>query len=216
MVTSAGETSVVTSAETSAEASAETSAEASAEASAETSVHPSVAPSAVTSVETSVHPSTEPSAHAHAQVQATPLEEATVLTEVTPEATESVEESDGDNPLTEVDLAGDGDTRMGEDPKERNQEIILAKIGSLTCANGEELRIILSRQHNKQYITIRDTCMLYSDLKDVVNAFDTMIQMEKQAKKLAQIREIHRMYARFSAILCAALTYSYIVIQLTR
>jgi hypothetical protein len=45
-------------------------------------------------------------------------------------------------------------------------------MGSMNCVNGDELRIILSIQNNNECVTIRDACVLYSDLKEMIDQFD--------------------------------------------
>jgi hypothetical protein len=144
----------------------------------------------------------------------TPSEETTAVTESTPEATETV------NPLADGEFAGnmssDPDERhFCDDLKERNHEIILENIGSLTCSEGEELRIFLSIQNNKQYITIRDTCILYSDFKDIINSFDSMLKVDEDEKKCLQKPEMQMMCVLdLSLIFFAAVTYVYFFTQL--
>jgi hypothetical protein len=66
-----------------------------------------------------------------------------------------------------------------------NQDTILSSIGLITDVDGEELRIILSKINNKEYVTIRDACLPYAELKDVFVEFEEIQYRRRQIERRA-------------------------------
>jgi uncharacterized membrane protein YjjP (DUF1212 family) len=87
----------------------------------------------------------------------------------------------------------------------------------METTNGDELRIILSKENNKEYITLHDSSVLYSDFRSVLRSFDEAKQHKKDVRNMLFIRKYHVFYARMigRAIGFAAfLSYQYGLWQL--
>ena len=84
------------------------------------------------------------------------------------------------------DESSDEDT-MGflDTVNDLNHDTILSSIGLITDVDGEELRIILSKINNKEYVTIRDACLPYEELKDVFIEFEEIQYRRRENERRA-------------------------------
>ena len=101
----------------------------------------------------------------------------------------------------------------GFDEGARNQEIILLNIGLTDSIDGNEIRIILSTQKKKEYITVRDACVPYSDLKEIMAAFDASKRESLRMRQTTFIREYHVFYARLYLFVVSYCLYQYTLWQ---
>ena len=171
-----------------------------------------------------------------------PSLEATPSTEVTPDATVSEEvvgssaevEDHDDTPLADGESAGmtavggpptagkgqreDEDATLGERGLNQDtadiRDITLVRMGSMSCVNGDELRMILSIQNNNECLTIRDACVLYSDLKEMVEQFDRNVKMLKDEKSSRYVRSWHVYYARSILVITSGIAYVWLATTL--
>jgi len=112
-------------------------------------------------------------------------------------------------------VAGDSEIEeSGFDGNERrNQEIILLNIGLTDSIDGNEIRIILSTQKKKEYISIRDACVPYSDLKEIMVAFEGSTRESLRIRREAFVRQYHVFYARLYLIVVSYCLYQYTLWQ---
>jgi hypothetical protein len=132
------------------------------------------------------------------------------------------EEVNSDTPLADGESAGmtavggqreDEDASLGEgDLNQDMTDITLVRMGSMNCVNGDELRMILSIQNNNECLTIRDACVLYSDLKEMLNQFDGNAQMLKDEKSSRYVRSWHLYYARSILIVTSGFAYAWLAV----
>jgi vacuolar-type H+-ATPase subunit I/STV1 len=166
-----------------------------------------------TSVETTEATSVEAATEV-TSVEATPVEAATEVTsveateesvETTEESVETTEESVEVTAEAESDILF-ADVTAGMEDEEAlrglNHDLTLVRMGSMKCVNGDELRIILSIQNNNECLTIRDACVLYSDLKEILGQFDTRAQILDEK---GRVRNCKLFYTR--SILIAVFAY---------
>jgi hypothetical protein len=148
----------------------------------------------------SAEPEAEPEAEAEPEPEAEPEAEA----EPEPEADHS------ETPLADGESAGMEDEDATFTERGLNQDITLVRMGSMSCVNGEELRMILSIQNNSKCLTIRDACVLFSDLKDMVDQFDSKVRMLKDEKISRHVRSWHVFYARSILIATSGFAYAWL------
>jgi hypothetical protein len=112
-------------------------------------------------------------------------------------------------------VAGDSEIEESsfDGNERRNQEIILLNIGLTDSIDGNEIRIILSTQKKKEYITIRDACVPYSDLKEIMVAFDASKRETLRIRQSHFIRSHHVFYARLYLFLVSYCLYQYTLWQ---
>jgi len=132
------------------------------------------------------------------------------------------EEVNSDTPLADGESAGmpavggqrdDEDATLGERALNQDMaDITLVRMGSMNCVNGDELRMILSIQNNNECLTIRDACVLYSDLKEMLNQFDGNAQMLKDEKSSRYVRSWHLYYARSILIVTSGFAYAWLAV----
>jgi hypothetical protein len=117
-------------------------------------------------------------------------------------------------PLAEGESAGmeDEEATLGE--RGFNQDMTLVRMGSMSCVNGDELRMILSIQNNNECLTIRDACVLYSDLKEMVEQFDRNVKMLKDDKSSRYVRSWHVYYARSILVVTSGIAYAWLATTL--
>jgi len=76
-----------------------------------------------------------------------------------------------------------------------NNAMILLKMGLMETNEGN-VRIILSKQNNKEYLTIRETRLPYADVREMMDDFDDSKRRKNVLNNEAYIRKYHVFYAR--------------------
>jgi len=221
--TSATETSATAAPETSATETSATAATGSATGSATLATETSATTSATVATETSATlvnaetPSPPVNADTIPGDTPSPIEACaqTAVSEVTEEVADVVDillllskcEADGES-------AGDSDADAMDfaDPpvNDLNHDIIPLKIGLTRSLAGEEVRIILSKIHTKEYITIRGISIPYSDTLEILHSFTS-----RPSPKALAVKQCFDFYRRLSLIMMLgmALHTVYAVLQ---
>jgi hypothetical protein len=78
---------------------------------------------------------------------------------------------------------------------EENHDTILLKMGLMETNEGN-VRIFLSKQNNKEYLTIRETRLPYADVREMMDDFDDSKRRKNVLNNAAYIRKYHVFYAR--------------------
>jgi hypothetical protein len=76
-----------------------------------------------------------------------------------------------------------------------NNAMILLKMGLMETNEGN-VRIFLSKQNNKEYLTIRETRLPYADVREMIDDFDDSKRRKNVLNNEAYIRKYHVFYAR--------------------
>jgi len=120
-------------------------------------------------------------------------------------------------PLADGESAGMEDEEASLGERGLNQDttdITLVRMGSMSCVNGDELRMILSIQNNNECLTIRDACVLYSDLKEMIDQFDSKVKMLQDEKINRYVDSWHVFYAKSIIIVSSGFAYAWLAATL--